>query len=106
MILPCYQYDKNGLKIYLKVIPNASKNEICGIIYDTNGQQLLKLKITAIADKGKANKAVRKFLSDEWDIPTSDIAIISGETARTKKILITNHTEKCMDYLKTIQLTT
>lgn len=88
MILSYYQDDKNGMVIHLKVTPNASKNEICGVMDDGSGQQLLKVKVTAIADDGKANKALLKFLSKEWDVSSSNIEIISGKTARNKKILI------------------
>lgn len=103
MTLSYYQHDKTSVKIHLKVIPNSSKNEICDIIHDSTGQHLLKLKITAIADNGKANKALIKFLSKEWNISSSNIEILSGHTARVKKILVTNHTDQFLAHLKTIQ---
>jgi len=88
MFSPYNQTDKNGIIIHLKVIPNASQNEISGVIEDANGQQFLKVKVTAIADDGKANKALIKFLSCEWGISSSNIEIISGKTNRYKKLLI------------------
>jgi uncharacterized protein (TIGR00251 family) len=103
MILSYYQDDQKGLKIHLKVIPNSSGNEICGITCNINGQQLLKIKITALADKGKANKALIKFISKEWDIPSSNIKIISGYKSQIKKIMIINYTDQCLSRLKIIQ---
>jgi uncharacterized protein len=80
--------DKNGIIIQLKVVPNASRNEICGTIEDATGQQLLKVKVAAVPDDGKANKALIKFLAKEWNIASSNIEIISGTTSRNKKLLI------------------
>jgi uncharacterized protein (TIGR00251 family) len=88
MFSPCYFHDKNGVIINLKVIPNSSKNEICGVILDADGEQLLKVKVTAVPDEGKANKALIKFLAEEFSVSKSNIEIISGKTARNKKILL------------------
>ena len=98
MILSYYRTDKNGILIHLKVIPNSSQNELCGVIIDNKNQQLLKLKVTAVPDSGKANKALIKFLSKEWSISASDIEIISGKTARIKKILVKDPSFKPLDY--------
>lgn len=88
MIFNYYQEEKNGFRINLKVTPNSSKNEVCGIIIGADEQQFLKLKVAAIADNGKANKELIKFLADEWGVSKADIEIISGKTARNKKILL------------------
>lgn len=88
MISPYYQTEKTGTKIHLKVTANTSKNEICGVVADTNGQQLLKIKVTAIAQNGKANKILLKFLSKEWGISANNITIIAGKTSRRKIILV------------------
>jgi uncharacterized protein (TIGR00251 family) len=90
MILPYHQHDQNGTKLYLKVTANASKNELCGVIEGANGQQFLKVKIAAVPDSGKANKALIKFLAKEWDVSLSDIEIISGKTTSIKKIMVKN----------------
>ena len=103
MIYPYYQNGKNGIIIHLKVIPNSSKNEICGFINDANGQQFLKIKVTEIPDEGKANKALLKLLRKEWNIKTSDAEIISGKTARIKKLLIANNTANFLSYLANIK---
>lgn len=104
MFCAYYQKENNNIIIHLRVIPNSSKNEICGIINDANRQQFIKVKVTAIPDEGKANKALLKFLRNEWNIKSSDIELISGKTARIKKILITNYAESFLNYLANIKL--
>ncbi len=88
MISPYYQNTKTGIIIHLKVTPNASKNAISEVISGADGQQLLKVKVAAVPDDNKANKALIKFLAKEWGISPSAIEIISGQTARNKKLMI------------------
>jgi len=44
----------------------------------------LKLAVTAVPEKGKANQAVIEVLSQALDVPRSSISIIRGESATTK----------------------
>lgn len=72
-----------GTIILVKVIPNASKNEIVGW---ESGE--LKVRITAVPDKGKANDMLISFLAKCWGIKRSQITILQGQTSRHKKLLI------------------
>lgn len=69
-------------KIYkVKIIPNSKINKI---IEQT--ETFLKLKLTAPAKEGKANRALLDFLSEYFKMPKSQIQIIQGEKSREKKI--------------------
>ena len=78
--------------ISLHVTPKSSKNQIVGWFTDANNQPVLKVKIAAPPEDGKANKTLIKFLAKQWDIPASALEIVSGETSRHKRLKITwNH---------------
>ncbi len=64
--------EEETLKI--KVIPNAKRNEII------EGKPL-KVKVTAPARKGKANKAVEKLLSEHFG---DKVKIVKGFKSRKK----------------------
>ena len=67
----------------IKVIPNASKTEFGEVL---NGEELyIKLRIKAIAEKGKANKELEKFLG-KWF--SGKAKIINGHTNSIKLIQI------------------
>ncbi len=61
------------------VKPNAPKNRI----YEDYGG-LLRLDITASPVKGKANKAIIKFLAKNLAISSAAIQIVQGHTSTTK----------------------
>lgn len=95
--------ENNGL-LYLRVrlSPGASKNEIVGNIKGADGELWLKAAVTAIPEKGKANKALIKLLSKHFRIPKSAFAIKSGGTSHLKifKIMMPIDTLKQLIGLK------
>ena len=62
------------------VIPNASKNEII-----SNKNNILKIKLKAVPQKGKANEELLKFLKKELGIKAR---IVKGLTSREKLLEI------------------
>jgi uncharacterized protein (TIGR00251 family) len=71
--------------LLIKVIPNSSKNAIEGF-----QGEVLKIRIQATPEKGKANKELIAFLAKEFRVPQSAIRILAGQTSRLKKIEITS----------------
>ena len=50
------------MKIIIKVIPNAKKNEITEDFVDLFKQGILKIKVNQLPEAGKANQAVIEIL--------------------------------------------
>ncbi|MDR1401350.1 MAG: DUF167 domain-containing protein [Puniceicoccales bacterium] len=64
-------------KIFVRVIPNASRTEVVSFCND-----ILKVKVMAPADSGRANEALVNFLVKQLKIKT--ISIASGLRSRNK----------------------
>ena len=69
--------------IDVKVLPRSSKDEI---VEKKDG--VYKIKLTAPALEGKANKALLRLLAKKLGLPKREIRIISGERSRMKSIWI------------------
>ncbi|OGI16978.1 MAG: YggU family protein [Candidatus Moranbacteria bacterium RBG_19FT_COMBO_42_6] len=67
------------MRIYIKVTPRASKNEVVKI---SEGEY--KVKITAPPVDGAANVMLVKILSEYFAVSKSSVQIVGGKTARTK----------------------
>jgi len=67
------------MKVKVKVIPNAKENSVI------EGKEGITVRTKAVADKGKANRAVVKLLSKHFG---SNVNIISGEKSREKIVEI------------------
>ena len=70
----------------LRVTPKASSNQIAGFHAASDGSVSLAVKVTAVADKGKANMAVIDLLAREFGVPRSSFEIVRGETDRNKML--------------------
>jgi uncharacterized protein (TIGR00251 family) len=72
-----------GTILPVRAQPGARSNEICGA-----QEGMLKVRITQVAEKGKANKALVSVLSSGLTLRKSQIELITGETSRQKRFLI------------------
>jgi hypothetical protein len=70
-------------KLKVKVVPGASRSELSGWLGD-----MLKIRISAPPENGKANGAVKVFLAEKLGLPKSAIAITAGKSAQRKVIEI------------------
>lgn len=66
--------------VNIKVFPNAKKNEV------SEEEDRLKVRVTALAVGGKANKAAIEVLAEYFKVKKRDIRIIRGEKSREKVI--------------------
>jgi uncharacterized protein (TIGR00251 family) len=76
-----------SIKFLIK--PNSSKNSISGVMGD-----MIKVKICAPPEKGKANKELLEYLSIVLKIPKIDIDIIHGRFSNIKEIKIKNKSKE------------
>ena len=79
---------EDGVRLYVRIVPGASRERIEGIKEDSDGRQRLQLRVIAPADKGAANQALIRLLAKALKWPKSGIEINHGATARSKVLLI------------------
>lgn len=77
-----------NLRLNVRLTPKASRDALRGWVQDATGQPVLKASVTAVPEKGKANKALIELLADEFGIPKSTIELVRGETDRNKQLII------------------
>ncbi len=80
---PCYRWDNDDLILSIRVQPKASRDEIVGVYGDQ-----LKIRLTAPPVDGKANQHLLRFLANYCKVPRARVELISGQTARTKRVRI------------------
>ncbi|MBT3700869.1 MAG: DUF167 domain-containing protein [Alphaproteobacteria bacterium] len=76
-----------GLSLQIKLTPNSRANRIDGIEVSEDGP-VLKIRVTAVPEKGKANKALIKLLTKETGVAGSRFEVVSGTTSRKKRLNI------------------
>ena len=76
------------MKLTVYLTPKASHTRIEGWARDEKGQKILRVKVTAVPENGKANEALIKLLTKALHISQSRISLIRGTTARIKQLEI------------------
>lgn len=87
MTLP-YRLCDDHILLAVRLTPNGGRDALDGVETVADGQAHLKARVTAVPEKGKANKALVALLSKTLKVPKSAISVVSGETARQKILRI------------------
>ncbi|MEK9724185.1 MAG: DUF167 family protein [Rhodospirillaceae bacterium] len=78
----------DGALVRLRLTPKAGRNALGGIAVDAAGTAMLKALVTAVSEKGKANKALLKLLSKSWGVGMQRLTLIAGAKDRNKTVLV------------------
>lgn len=78
--------------ITVKVVPGSSRSEIVG-----RHGTMLKVRVAAPPEKGKANKALIEFLAKRLDLRKADLEITSGHTSSVKQVFLAGASAKAVE---------
>lgn len=74
----------DGVRLRVRLTPKARRARIDGLAAEADGSVALKVAVTAVPEKGRANDALIRLLAAEWHLPPSTITLASGATVRRK----------------------
>jgi uncharacterized protein len=91
-----FSTDPDGLTLYIRLTPKGGRDAIYGFETLSDGKSVLKARVRAVPEDGKANIALMKLIAETFACPVSTIAIVSGATARIKTLRIKGDSQKLM----------
>jgi uncharacterized protein (TIGR00251 family) len=74
---------EGGVVFGVKVVPGSSRTALAGLL-----DGMVKIKVSAAAEKGKANKQLIAFLVEVLGVRKNAISIIAGHTNPVKNIKV------------------
>ncbi|PDT81992.1 DUF167 domain-containing protein [Sinorhizobium sp. BJ1] len=74
------------VRLTVRLTPNGGRDAIAGLETAADGEEHLKVRVRAVPEKGKANRALIALLAKSLGLAKNRIALVSGDTQR-KKIL-------------------
>ena len=72
-----------GVIVNVKAVPRSSKAGLDGLLGDA-----VKVRVRSAPVDGKANKELVAVLADAFGLPKASVAFKSGETSKTKRLLL------------------
>lgn len=79
---PAYETDR-GAVLLVHAQPKASLTQFAGRHGDA-----LKIRLAAPPADGAANDELRRFLAERFHLPLADVQLLSGQSARHKRVLL------------------
>ncbi|MFG0305481.1 MAG: DUF167 domain-containing protein [Phycisphaerales bacterium JB040] len=79
--------DPGSTLLHVKAVPGASRDQIVGPMDLPDGRRL-KIKASAPAESGKANKAIEKLIAAHLGLPAKSVTLTSGPTNPLKTFRI------------------
>ena len=76
--------EADGVSLRIKVVPNASRTKIVGVLGDR-----LKVSVAAPPEGGKANKMLETLIAKTLGVAKKQVAVVSGHTQPQKRVHIT-----------------
>ncbi|MHC4475486.1 MAG: DUF167 domain-containing protein [Planctomycetota bacterium] len=74
-----------------KIVPGSSKTAMCGLIGG-----MLKVKVSAPPQKGKANQCLCEFLAKQLGVKKNAVTIVSGQSRPVKSIQVSGISAKSL----------
>jgi uncharacterized protein (TIGR00251 family) len=101
VIAPFKPFDDH-IRLAVRLTPNGGRDGIDGVELNGNGEAHLKVRVSDVPEKGKANKALIAVLAKRLGIAKSAITLVSGDTARQKILRIDGDPEDLQEKLKAL----
>jgi uncharacterized protein YggU (UPF0235/DUF167 family) len=89
------EFCQEGIILTVRALPGAKRNEI-----RAGTDDFLKVSVTQIPEKGKANEAIRKQIIKSLNLRASQVEHLQGEISPQKKFLHEDEIRKTIEESK------
>ena len=76
----------------VRLTPKSTRDEIVGV-ENFGGEAVLKARVRALPEDGRANQALERLVARWLKVPPSFVSVAQGGKSRAKQILIEGDTE-------------
>ncbi|WP_457796802.1 DUF167 family protein [Methylocystis sp. S23] len=91
--------ESEGVTLWLRLTPKGGRDAIDGVETLADGRRVLKARVRAAPEDGRANAALVELIAKTLAVPKKAVTIRSGETSRVKKLFIAGDPAPYIDAL-------
>lgn len=78
---------ETGVAFAVRLTPKAARDAVEGV-EEFGGDPVLKARVRAVPENGRANTALEKLIADWLDVPRSTVSVVQGAKARIKIVAV------------------
>lgn len=79
---------EGGLLLDVRLTPKGGRDALDGVAPLADGRAVLKARVRAAPHEGAANAALTRLIATAAGVPAGRVSIVSGTTARIKRLRI------------------
>ena len=83
----------SGITLKVRLTPKSSRDEIVGV-EEFGGEAVLRARVRALPEAGRANAALTKLIASWLKLPASAVAVAHGAKSRLKHVEIEGDAER------------
>ena len=87
-----WRNEAGGLVLSVRLTPKGGRDAIEGIEQLASGESVLKVRVRAPPMEGEANAALVGLLARTLGVPSRDVHLVAGLSARVKRVRIADAT--------------
>jgi uncharacterized protein YggU (UPF0235/DUF167 family) len=76
----------------VRLTPKSARDEIIGV-EEFGGEAVLKARVRALPEGGRANEALERLVARWLKVPPSSVSVVQGGKSRTKQVLLEGDAE-------------
>ncbi len=80
--------EAGGLALWLRLTPKGGRDALEGVEALADGRSVLKARVRAAPEDGRANAALVELVAKTLGTPKSAVSIAAGHASRVKKLFI------------------
>jgi uncharacterized protein YggU (UPF0235/DUF167 family) len=96
---PPWTAEACGVTLWLRLTPKGGRDAIEGVETLADGRSVLKARVRAAPENGRANTALIELVAKALSAPKKAVTIRSGETSRVKKLFVAGDPAPYLDAL-------
>jgi uncharacterized protein (TIGR00251 family) len=97
-VLP-WRVENGALLVAVRLTPKGGRDALDGVETLADGRAVLKARVRAVPEDGKANDALIRLVCRACRLPASSVALTSGATSRFKTLRIDGEPETIAAHL-------
>jgi uncharacterized protein YggU (UPF0235/DUF167 family) len=86
-LAPSVRQSRTGVILAVRLTPKSSRDEIGGIEH-RGGEAVLKARVRALPEAGRANEALETLIALWLGVPKSTVSVAHGGKSRLKQVVV------------------
>ena len=88
-----FEADSSGLRLRVRLTPRGGRDAVEGIETLADGRAVIKARVRAAPESGKANAALEKLIAGLCGVPKSAVSVVAGASGRVKTVRVEGEPE-------------